>query len=58
MSAASRGEDTERKNCQTNTQVTSFIPPPSPVLPLPALTGKDSVAHCFPVDYTRLGSDC
>lgn len=29
MSAASRGEDTERKNCQTSTQVTSFIPPAS-----------------------------
>lgn len=29
MSDASRGEDTERKNCQTNTQVTSFIPPTS-----------------------------
>lgn len=29
MSDASRGEDTERKNCQTNIQVTSFIPPTS-----------------------------
>lgn len=28
MSAASRGEGTERRNCQTNIQVTSFIPPP------------------------------
>lgn len=33
MSAASRGEDTERKKCQTNNQVTSFIPPAA-ALPL------------------------
>lgn len=32
MRAASRGEDAERKNCQTKTQVTSFIPPTSPRL--------------------------
>lgn len=42
MSAASRGEDTERKNCQTNTQVTSFIPRLLSV----------SQARWFPVDYT------
>lgn len=38
MSDASRGEDTERKNCQTNIQVTSFIPPHLPITSLPRCT--------------------
>ncbi len=51
MSTASRGEDTERKNCQTKTQVTSFIPPRLLASSLPLCTHRKGfsapLVHCW-----------